>query len=265
MTMTTTPRPPTTPPPTPPPTRGSRSAPQQPIRLTLLDAMRDAALFGTRFDGPSSGPMAVLCGGPLRTDRRPLGHGPPGDPALVLGRTRLPTEPAHEAWLIIGRRGGKSRFAALVAVFLACFRDYRPLLAPGERGVLMVIAADRQQARVVHQYVSGLLHAVPMLEVLITHETNEAIALTTRVTIEIHTASFRAVRGYTVVAAICDEVAVLADRWRRQPRPGDPPSLAAGHGHRARGAAPRHLEPVCSARRIVAGLPQALRPGQQVP
>ena len=127
-----------------------------------------------------------------------------------LGRKQIPSAPAVEAWLVIGRRGGKSRFAALVAIFLACFSDYRSILAPGERGVLMIIAADRRQAQVVKQYVSALLQAVPMLAALIEHETRESILLTTGVTIEIHTASFRAIRGYTVVGAICDEIAF----WR---------------------------------------------------
>jgi len=30
----------------------------------------------------------------------------------------------REAWVIAGRRAGKSRIAALVAVYLATFRDY---------------------------------------------------------------------------------------------------------------------------------------------
>jgi len=64
------------------------------------------------------------------------------------GRKTQPNLPAHEAWLIIGRRGGKSFILALVAVFLASFKDWRPYLAPGERGTVMVIAADRRQARV---------------------------------------------------------------------------------------------------------------------
>ena len=111
---------------------------------------------------------------------------------------------------MIGRRGGKSRFAALVAIFLACFRDYRTVLAPGERGVLMIIAADRRQAQVVKRYISALLQAVPMLAAMVEHETRESIVLSTGVTIEIHTASFRAIRGYTCVGAICDEIAF----WR---------------------------------------------------
>jgi hypothetical protein len=93
----------------------------------------------------------------------------------------------------------------LLAVFLACFRTYQ--LAPGERGIVMLIAADRRQARVVKRYVSALLHAVPMLHALIESDQKETINLTNGITIEIHTASFRAVRGYTIVAAICDEIA----------------------------------------------------------
>ena len=71
----------------------------------------------------------------------------------------------------------------------------------------MVIAADRLQARVVSRYISGLLHSTPVLEQLIASETKTAIELTTGITIEIHTASFRTVRGYTVVGAILDELA----------------------------------------------------------
>jgi hypothetical protein len=35
----------------------------------------------------------------------------------------------------------------VIAVFLACFVDWLPYLAPGERGTIMVIAADKRQAR----------------------------------------------------------------------------------------------------------------------
>lgn len=121
------------------------------------------------------------------------------------GRQALPTVPAREAWMIVGRRGGKSRVAALLAVFLACFRRYT--LAAGERGVVQVIAADRRQARVILRYVRALLHASPMVEGLIAAERKESIDLANGITIEIHTASFKAVRGYTVVAAVLDEIA----------------------------------------------------------
>jgi hypothetical protein len=122
------------------------------------------------------------------------------------GRTTLPSTAAREAWVVAGVRAGKSRVAALSAVYLACFRDYAPYLAPGERAVVMVLAADRQQAHVVFEYVRAFLQ-VPQLQRLVAHEGREAVALTNGVTIEIHTSNFRSVRGYTCVAVICDEIA----------------------------------------------------------
>ena len=113
------------------------------------------------------------------------------------GRKELPATASKEAWLVIGRRGGKSFMLALIAVFLACFYDYRQHLAPGERGTVLVIAADRRQSRVILRYVRGLLTGVPMLARLIERETAESFDLTNRVTIEIAAGNFRTVRGYT--------------------------------------------------------------------
>jgi len=98
---------------------------------------------------------------------------------------------------VIRRRGGESQIAALLAVFAACFKNYSELLSPGERGTFMVIVADKRQARTVLRYIRGLIQSVPMLEKMVEHETQERIDLRNRVSIEVHTASFRAVRGYT--------------------------------------------------------------------
>ncbi len=124
-------------------------------------------------------------------------------------RQTLPTSPVRELWLLLGRRSGKSIIAALLAVFATTCRTYT--LAPGEVGVFMVIAADRKQARVIKRYVSGLLRSHPSLAVLIANETKEAITLTNGTVIEIHTCSFRSLRGYTVIGAAIDEVAFWDD------------------------------------------------------
>jgi hypothetical protein len=137
---------------------------------------------------------------------------PIGDEALALyrhhtGRKLAPLAPQDEAWLIIGRRGGKSFVMALVAVYLAAFRDYRAHLQPGERATVMVIAADRRQARVIMRYIKGLLREVPMLAARITGETAEGVDLTNQVSIEVGTASFRTTRGYSFAAVLGDEIA----------------------------------------------------------
>jgi len=122
------------------------------------------------------------------------------------GRSDLPLRVFAEAWLVCGRRAGKSYVLALIAVFLAAFRDYREHLRAGERAVVMVIAADRRQARVIMRYVRGLLE-IPVLAGLVISENAESIDLKHQVTIEIGTASYKTLRGYTLVAALCDELA----------------------------------------------------------
>lgn len=122
------------------------------------------------------------------------------------GRDDPPAAPPAEAWVIAGRRAGKSRVAALVAAYLAACRDYRGVLAQGERGVVMAIAADRQQARVILGYVKALF-AHPRLAPLVARRLRDAVELRTGVAVEVHTASYRTTRGYTLVGAVLDELA----------------------------------------------------------
>ena len=89
------------------------------------------------------------------------------------GRSVAPTAPAREGWLVCGRRAGKSFVLALIAVFLAFARDYAQYLAPGERATILVLAADRKQARVIFRYISALLKQVPMLAQMIENERAE--------------------------------------------------------------------------------------------
>ena len=175
--------------------------------MTIIDTIRDPHLFAAFFKGDSWKPWIIalkaIFGLPMDESERDLFVKHTGREAPPIGQSR-------EAWFIVGRRGGKSRIAALIAVFLACFRSYKDVLAPGERGVVMLIACDRQQAKVLMRYIVGFLEGVPMLERLIVRRTEDEIDLSNGITIAIHTSSYRAVRGYTVVACICDEVAF----WR---------------------------------------------------
>ncbi len=129
------------------------------MTFSILDAMDDPALFAPHFKGDTwhhwRAFLAALHGLPMDDD------------ALALyrhhtGRQDAPTAAFSEAALIVGRRGGKSRVLALLAVWAACFRDYTPFLAPGEVATVAVVAADRRQARTIMRYVSGLMNAVPM-------------------------------------------------------------------------------------------------------
>lgn len=170
--------------------------------LTILDLIGDEQLLGASFGSGWGAWEAFLAG----TFGLPMTEAQAATFWLRTGRQNPPTTPAREAWCIVGRRGGKSKIAATIAVYLACLRDYSRVLSAGETATLPVIASDRRQARVVMGYITGLLDSSPLLAQLVRTRTAEAIELSTRVRIEIHTASWRALRGYTVVGAVLDEI-----------------------------------------------------------
>ena len=122
-------------------------------------------------------------------------------------RSSLPTTPAREAWIIAGRRSGKSRIAALCVVFLAAIRPWR--MAPGERPMVLLIAPSRRQAGVVLSYVTAMLDL--LAGVAITRQTAEEIELSSGVTVRIESASFRTPRGFSIVGVIADEIAFFRD------------------------------------------------------
>jgi hypothetical protein len=171
-----------------------------------LRMFSDVQAFGRWFAGDSWRPWLALLHG--------LFGVPPDDTELAALQHQVteraaPTMPASTGVLVIGRGGGKS----LISSFIACayaLRDYSAYLAPGERATIMLIAADRRQARVLMRYVRGFFDALPMLGALVERETADGLDLKNRVSIEIHTASFRSLRGYRVVLAIADEVAYWA-------------------------------------------------------
>jgi hypothetical protein len=123
------------------------------------------------------------------------------------GRKAPPLNVARLAYLICGRRAGKSFILALVAVFIACFHSFTEFLNRGERATVMIVAADRRQARIILRYIRALLKEVPLLHRMVQRETAESFDLRNKITIEVATASMKSVRGYAIACALLDEVA----------------------------------------------------------
>jgi hypothetical protein len=173
--------------------------------LTLLEAVRDPNLFKPFFRSHTSWNawfsfIASLFGLPMSEDQLEIYK-------RCTNRETEPDKPFSEAWLCVGRRGGKSRALALIATWLAAFYDYSEYLDPGERGVIQVLAADREQAKTILRYVKAFFKRIPMLSRMIKRENQLGLELSNSLAIEVTTASFRSVRGRTVVAALCDEIA----------------------------------------------------------
>ena len=121
------------------------------------------------------------------------------------GRKTIPEGPVKEVWAQVGRGGGKTR-AAAAALVASSIKDF-PSLAPGERAKAFLLAQNRGTARQAFNYVRGILHSSKQLKRMILSETKGAISLSNGIDIETITASYRHVRGFSICAAVADEVA----------------------------------------------------------
>ena len=123
------------------------------------------------------------------------------------GCHRVPAGPLRELYALCGRRAGKSRNAALFALWSAIRRQWSDLLARGELARVPLLAADRRQSRQVLGYVRGLVELPAFAPYVIPGGIlRDSVRFTTGATVEVHSATFRLTRGYSMPAAVCDEV-----------------------------------------------------------
>ena len=177
--------------------------------MNIIDAINDERLFKPLFRDPTTWrPWTVFL--------KALFGIPIDDPAVMAifryatGLTEQPTVKIKNCGAICGRRSGKSKICSVYAVNLALFRDWKQYLSRGERGMIFIIATDRYQARIIKDYISGILDSTATLRAMVERDLADQIDLKNRVSIKIATNSFRTIRGYTVLTAICEEVAF----WR---------------------------------------------------
>lgn len=176
--------------------------------MNFLEVMDTPELMGDTFQGESWEPWrAVLSGAfaiPMEPDRSRLFS------RLAGGRT-APKSRVRELWVVAGRRSAKTQTAGATAVYLAtvgaALSGLTDMLSAGERGVISIIAVDRQQAKVALGYIRGMVEESPVLSAMIEKQNTDGIDFTNRVSIEVHTNSFRAIRGRTLLAVLFDEVA----------------------------------------------------------
>jgi hypothetical protein len=170
--------------------------------ITIREALSDPQLLGNALPGDTWSAWRTLLiasmGESLTDEERAVFK-------QLTGREREPGQRVEEAAFVIGRRGGKSRAMSALAVYLAALNKHR--LVGGERGVVLAIAPDQRQARIVLEYCADHLEQSPILRQLVVNRNSEAIELSNRISIEVRAASFRRLRGPTYVAVFADEAA----------------------------------------------------------
>ena len=184
--------------------------------VTIEAALRDPQLLGAALGDLASwatwvATLKAAFGDKLnRAERRAFD--------AVAGSRKPPRKRVAQFWAVLGRRSGKTRMAAALAVFVGCLTDCRSKLVAGEEGVVLVLAPSVDQARIIRDYALGFLEASSLLASQLDGEpTANDIRLVGNVTISIRAASHRTVRGKTLIAVVLDECAFFRDEDSASP------------------------------------------------
>jgi hypothetical protein len=155
--------------------------------VTMRGALDDPELLGGMLGGPSWAGWRVLLiaamGEKLTPAERKVF-------TKLTGRAKEPGERIDEFFAIIGRRGGKTRAAAILSVYLAALCDYTGDLAVGERGLVLFLAQNAKNAAIALKYATAVFDAVPMLGSLVVNRTADTLSLSNSIDLEVRPASF---------------------------------------------------------------------------
>jgi hypothetical protein len=119
-------------------------------------------------------------------------------------RTEIPAGGFKEVYGVVGRRGGKSRISALIAVYVSLFGGFEKQLAAGEKGWVFVMANDMKQALSVIDFIKGILKS---FKNKVEEELKTEIRLKNGINISVKPASYKSGRGFSTAAVILDELA----------------------------------------------------------
>jgi hypothetical protein len=135
----------------------------------------------------------------------------------IAGGREPPSKRVSEFVAACARRTGKDSVASAVAAYAAVTFDQQDKLRPGERAQVLCLACDRDQAKIVLNYIRSYFQDIPALAAMVERETKDGFALNNGVDIVVATNSFRAVRGKPILLAILDEAAYMSSETSANP------------------------------------------------
>jgi hypothetical protein len=182
---------------------------------SIIAAMESPDVFGPWFAGTSwrawKAVMKAAFALPLAEDELAIF-------TEIAGGRKPPTRRVKRLVVIAGRRGGKDSMASGIASFVAGVEEaHVGRLRPGELATVACIAADRDQGKIVLNYIRAMFQHNPDLAAKVTRETKMGFELDNGCEIVVATNSFRTTRGRTILLAILDECAYFRSEESSNP------------------------------------------------
>jgi terminase large subunit-like protein len=124
-------------------------------------------------------------------------------------RERYDATEQREVTFVAGRRSGKTSKIAAPIVCFEAFRDHG--IPPGEEAYAMLLAPTIAQARIAFRSIKNYLRRSRILSKRVVRITKDEIKLDNGIVIGCYACNYDGVRGRTIVAAVCDELAFWPD------------------------------------------------------
>ncbi len=119
---------------------------------------------------------------------------------------KLPKDGFQTALFLTGRRSGKSRIAAVIGAYSAALAGLEKNLAAGEPGLVVIVSPSKRQRHVVKDYLRAIFDAPMLAQELVTDRRHEGFELTSGTRVDMLAGDYRHVRGFSLLACVCEEV-----------------------------------------------------------
>jgi len=172
-------------------------------KLNIIQAIENPKIFGNYFGEDQEsleGWKAILAGTfnlELSGDRLKLFK-------KLTNRGYRPKRQVSQLWVIAGRRSYKSTICSALGIYLCLFKEY-PQLKKGEKGHVVVVGPNRENAKVIMDYCKGILESSPKLSKKVKRYLKESIEFENGMVIDVRTSNIVSGRGITAVAIIMEE------------------------------------------------------------
>ena len=167
----------------------------------IIEFVTDPQLLGLTISPAQETLLRGIYGLTLDADQRDLWF-------LCTGRERYPAQGVSEATVLAGARAGKdSRIAAPIVCYEALLGQHEHRLAKGERGVIPLVAQDARASKIAFSYIGGYLTTSPVLQSQVADVLSTEVTLTNGISISCFPSTLRSLRGWSIPAAVLDEVA----------------------------------------------------------
>jgi hypothetical protein len=186
----------------------------KPKRATLVEAMNSPALFKPWFPGDTWGGWQAIL---KAMDALPMSEEDVAFFKSIAGGREPPRRRVSELVAVAARRTGKDSVASVIAAHSAALFDQQDRLRPGERAQVLCLACDRDQAKIVLNYIRSYFESIPALKAMVVRSTATGFELANNVDVTVATSSFRSVRGKPVFLAIMDEAAFMLSETSASP------------------------------------------------